>query len=214
VTETVDAIEIIDPRIIVKKKSNKRYINGVDFHNKLVWFYNAREKNENILIPDFIGLCLRHIANNLASKVNFSGYSFKEEMVGDAIVKMMEAVVEEKYDASISQNPFAYFSQITWNSFLQRIAKERKESYIVHKNMDNLFINEDLGHDDEDYRAINNILTEENHNKIIDSFEKPKDKSASAGYSGHKNLSYKPNREKKGRNKQKEEKIVDTPSDV
>jgi hypothetical protein len=202
VTEQVGVVitvdEIIDPRIIVKKKSNKRYINGVDFHNKLVWFYNKREKEPDIEIPLFIGLCLRHIATNLASKVNFSSYSFKEEMVGDAIVKMMEAVVEEKYDASISQNPFAYFTQITWNSFLQRIAKEKKESYIVHKNMDNMFVNEDLYTEDEDYRQINNILTEENHNKIIDSFEKPKEKN---NYAGHKNLSYKPNREKKGRKK-------------
>lgn len=201
-TEQVDVViivdEIIDPRIIVKKKSNKRYINGVDFHNKLVWFYNKKELDPLTPIPDFIGMCLRHIANNLASKVNFSSYSFKEEMVGDAIVKMMEAVVEEKYDASISQNPFAYFTQITWNSFLQRIAKEKKESYIVHKNMDNMFLNEDLHGDDEDYRQINNLLTEENHNNIIDSFEKPKEKN---NYAGHKNLSYKPNREKKGRKK-------------
>ncbi len=194
--EVVVVEEIIVPRIIVRKKSNKRYINGVDMHNALVNYYIMRDNNEDTPIPDFIGRCIMHIAENLASKINFSSYSFKQEMVSDAIVKMMEAVVDSKYDASISQNPFAYFSQITWNSFLQRIAKEKKESYIIHKNMDNMFLHEDIHFDDEDYRKINDVLGDENHTKIIDGFEKPKEKN---NYAGHRNLSYKPNREKKGR---------------
>ena len=188
--------EIVDPRIIVKKKSNKRYINGVDMHNALVMFYNAKSKNENIAIPGFLGECLNHIATNLASKINFSSYSYKEEMVGDAIVKMMEAIVLEKYDAAVSQNPFAYFTQITWNSFLQRIAKEKKEQYIVHKNMDNMLQDEDIYSDDEDYRSISDLMADDTHNSIIETYEKPKEKN---NYCGHKNLSYKPNREKKGR---------------
>lgn len=192
--------DIVDPRIIVKKKSNNRYINGVDLHNSLVNFYNERDNNPNCPIPEYIGECISQIAKNLSSKINFSSYTFKEEMVGDAVLKMMEAVVDSKYDADISKNPFAYFSQISWNSFLQRIAKEKKEAYVIHKNLDNMFMHEDLGnYEEDDYRHINTAMQDENHNRIIEQFEKPKEKNNN--YAGHKNLSYLPNRQKKGRKK-------------
>jgi len=191
--------EIIDSRIIVRKKSLKRYINGVDLHNCLVNYYGRNNFNQPI--PTYIGECLLHIANNLANKINFSSYSFKEEMIGDAVLKMTEAVVEEKYDADISKNPFAYFTQIAWNCFLQCISKEKKQSYIVHKNLDMMSLTEDMHYDDEDYRTINGVLGDDNHTKIINDFEKPKDKSISHGYTPHRNLSYKANREKKGRKK-------------
>jgi hypothetical protein len=33
------------------------------------------------------------------------------------------------------RNPFAYFTRVAWNAFLRRIAKENKETYTKHKNM-------------------------------------------------------------------------------
>jgi len=191
---------IVDERIIVKKKSNKRYINGISMHNALINYYIECENYElngwksnypknPPVIPNYIGECIMMIAEKLSSKVNFSSYSFKQEMVSDAIEKMVEAVVQQKYDASISQNPFAYFSQISWNSFLQRLRKEKIELYIKHKNMDSLLY-------DDDFLEIN--YDNDIHNKVLEDFEKPKARN-SAGYTPHRNHSYAPNRAKKGR---------------
>jgi hypothetical protein len=182
---------IVDPRTIVRKKSKRRYLNGVDFHNALVEYYKLLVTNPNAQIPNYIGLCIKNIAVNLGNKINFSAYSFKEEMIGDAIQKMVEAVVYQKYDALISQNPFAYFSQIAYNQFLQRIKFEKREIYIKHENFENLEF--------DDMESVEKLFTDDEHRRILDNFKNPKKKENSLGYSPHANLSYKPNRERKGR---------------
>ena len=189
-----DELEIIDPRTIVRKKSNKRYVNGVDFHNALVAYYVLLKTKPDAVIPTYIGECVKSIATNLGNKINFSGYSFREDMVGDAIEKMIEAVVFQKYDASISQNPFAYFSQIGWNCFLQRLAKEKIEVFIKHENFENLEFS-DMDH-------VEKLFTDEEHRRILDNFKNPKKKD-SYGYTTHANLSYAPNRQRKGRKNKK-----------
>ena len=185
---------IVDVRTIVRKKSNKKYVNGVDFHNALVNYYVLLETKPNAIIPDYIGLCIQKIATNLGNKINFSSYTFKEDMIGDAQEKMIEAVIYKKYDALISQNPFAYFTQIAYNSFLQRIAKEGIQTYIKHANFENLEF------DDADH--VEKLFSDEDHRRVLDKFNTPK-KSNSYGYTEHKNLDYTPNRKRKGRKPKK-----------
>ena len=40
----------------------------------------------------------------------------------------------EKFDPEKSSNPFAYFTQVIWFAFLQRIAKEKKFLYTKFKS--------------------------------------------------------------------------------
>lgn len=159
----------------------------MDFHNALVRYYTDCESNPKAPISTYIGECVMKIAEKYSTKVNFFSYTYREELIGDAVEKMIEAVVLRKYDPVISQNPFAYFSQITWNCFLQRIKEEKKQSYISHKNFENMF---STGGEDD----LESLMADEHHIKIIDDFEKPKDKG---NYVVHKNLSYARNREKK-----------------
>jgi hypothetical protein len=177
--------------IVKKPKSLKNYINGPDFYKSLV------EYNLSIIkagegskppIPKYIGECIIKIAEKLSTKFNFVNYSFKEEMVSDAIEKMIEKV--EKFDVNYNKenpNPFAYFSQTAWNVFLQRIAKEKKEQYTKHKNFERSFLNEYM---DELYETFDN----EQHNKVIEEFEKVKLKENN--YHVHKNLDYTKNKKK------------------
>jgi len=161
-------------------------------HAALVKFYEdvtISEKNNKKTpeIPRYIGECIMHIATNLSGKINFVMYSFREELVGDAIEKMVEAVHLHKYDPNLSKNPFAYFTQIAWNCFLQRIQKERIEAYVKHKNIENLIMHAT----DEN---IESLLDNDEHNKVINNFEKPKEKN---NYAKHKNLSYEKNRKRR-----------------
>jgi hypothetical protein len=80
---------------------------------------------------DFIGECLWKIATHLAFKPNFTKYTFKEEMIGDAIENAVTYL--ENFDPEKTNNPFAYFTQIMTYAFLRRIAKEEKDSYIKQK---------------------------------------------------------------------------------
>jgi DNA-directed RNA polymerase specialized sigma24 family protein len=43
----------------------------------------------------------------------------------------------DNFNPDKTNNPFAYFTQIAWNAFLRRIQKEKKQTYIKHKNFEN-----------------------------------------------------------------------------
>ena len=101
-----------------------------------------REKTEPPRVPEYIGECLYLICNKLSLKPQFSGYTWRDEMVSDGIENCIVAV--DNFDPRKSDNPFAYFTMIAWNAFIRRIQREKKQTYIKHKNMQNSFVVDDL----------------------------------------------------------------------
>ena len=114
------------------KKKPKNYIDNKTFLSYLVDYREVCAKADEAEQPkpqvtEKIGLCLFQIANRLATKPNFSGYMFKDEMISDGIENAVDAVL--KFNPEKSQNPFAYFTQIIWYAFIRRIEKEKKQLY-------------------------------------------------------------------------------------
>lgn len=95
------------------------------------------------VIPNYIGECIYSIARRLATKPNFSGYSYKEEMISDGIENCIMYL--HNFNPDKSSNPFAYFTQIIKFAFIRRIQKEQKQQYIKIKNLENLVIYDDYG---------------------------------------------------------------------
>lgn len=118
----------------------RNYVNNAEFLNAIVMYRKqcgeAEESGEsNPPIPNYIGQCIYQIATRLASKPNFSGYSYKDEMISDGLENAVQAL--NNFDPDKSSNPFAYFTQIIWYAFLRRIDKEKKQLYIRHKVIEN-----------------------------------------------------------------------------
>ena len=116
------------------KKRN--YVNNNDLLQALIDYRNACKEAEesgdrNPQVPEYVGKCILLIATRLATKPNFSGYSYKEEMISDGIENCLQYI--HNFDPDKSQNPFAYFTQIIWYAFLRRIQKEKKQTYIKFK---------------------------------------------------------------------------------
>jgi DNA-directed RNA polymerase specialized sigma24 family protein len=63
-------------------------------------------------------------------------------MISDGIENCIVAI--DNFDPRKSDNPFAYFTMIAWNAFIRRIQREKKQTYIKHKNMQNTFIVDEL----------------------------------------------------------------------
>lgn len=82
-------------------------------------------------LTNYLGECILLIANKFASKANFNGYSFKDEMISDAVENCVKYF--DKFDHVNYKNPFAYFSQFTYFAFLRRIAREKHEFKIKHR---------------------------------------------------------------------------------
>lgn len=152
------------------QKTKRHYVNNKDFYDAIVAYKLKLKENEKARVPDYIGQCILAICNKLSTKPNFIGYSFRDEMIADAIENCIASV--DGFDPEKSSNPFAYFTQIAWNAFIRRISKEKKQQYIKHKNMVNNMLVSDL--DEESFSSMTGKKTEYNDitNEIIDSFEK------------------------------------------
>ena len=114
----------------------RNYVNNKDLLEALIQYQkDCREAEdqgeESPRVPDYVGKCIYQIATRLASKPNFSGYSYKEDMISDGIENCLQYI--HNFNPEKSQNPFAYFTQIIWYAFLRRIAKEKKQMYIRFK---------------------------------------------------------------------------------
>jgi len=114
------ARELLKPE--KKKRGRKKKENYVDpevFKNQIVTFYKT-----NLLTND-LGKAIHDIANRLGFMPNFINYTYKEEMVGDAIEKMLKALWNKKYEVE-KGNPFSYYTKIAFNAFCNRIKKEKR----------------------------------------------------------------------------------------
>lgn len=98
------------------------------------------EGKEKPILPNYIGECFIKIANHLAFKGNFINYSFRDDMISDAIENCL--VAAEKFDPEKSANPFAYYTQIVYFAFIRRIQKEKKQQATKYKMLENINIDE------------------------------------------------------------------------
>lgn len=122
---------------------------------------------------DYIGQCLLKIAEHLSYKGNFINYTFREEMVGDAIENAIQYL--ENFDPAKSNNPFAYFTQLMGYAFLRRIAKEEKHSYIKQKSLEgaiNFFSTQ--GGDEGEYKNTYIEFIRDAKSDVIKNFEEKK----------------------------------------
>lgn len=151
------------------QKPKRHYVNNKDFYDALVTYRKKLSENSNTRVPDYVGQCIMAICTKLSTKPNFIGYSFRDEMISDAIENCIASV--DGFDPAKSSNPFAYFTQIAWNAFIRRISKEKKQQYIKHKNMVNNIAVADL---EPEAFSASTTKTQYNEitNEIIDSFEK------------------------------------------
>lgn len=153
------------------QKPKRHYVNNKDFYEAIVVYKAKLRENPNTIVPNYIGECIVAICNKLSTKPNFIGYSFRDEMIGDGIENCIASV--DGFDPEKSSNPFAYFTQIAWNAFIRRIAKEKKQQYIKHKNMQNSFVVGEL--EDHSYGDTNTLIQHKSNqlsDDIIDNFEK------------------------------------------
>lgn len=130
--------------MVAKRRTGAYYIDNKKFYEEMRKYIESCREAEEAgdqypIIPNYIGECFYKIATKLSNKPNFIGYSYKEEMIGDGIENCIHYI--KSFNPEKSTNPFSYFTQIVWHSFIHRIEKEKKQQYIKYKAMDNMVIN-------------------------------------------------------------------------
>lgn len=127
-------------------------------------------------IPEYLGECVLKIATRLSHRPNFINYSYRDDMILDGIENCIMCM--ESFDPDKSSNPFSYFTQVIYFAFLRRIQKEKKQSYIKGKLIQEMpFESFDLqGHDDDGEFANAYMSFVQMHSNFDDSFIKKKEK--------------------------------------
>lgn len=158
-----------------KKRVTHNYIDKKKFHAEMTSYrLSAIEAEKNGLekpkINNYLGTCFYELCERLSYRPNFINYSFREEMVGDAIENCLSAV--DNFDPNEQkQNPFGYFSLIAWRAFVRRIQKEKKQTYIKHKAFHNSGLYDQLAHGDDAGIVGINQMNNDVSNRIIEQFE-------------------------------------------
>jgi hypothetical protein len=122
---------------------DNHYVDNKKLYTEMIKYHRAyhdakAEGREPPKASNYIGQCIWLIANRLSTNRNFIGYTYREEMIGDAIENCLRYL--HSFDPDKSSNPFGYFTQIMYYAFLRRIEKEKKQSYTKYRVMENSLI--------------------------------------------------------------------------
>jgi DNA-directed RNA polymerase specialized sigma24 family protein len=106
-----------------KEVTKAYYVSPAEFTKQIQEYYDTDKMTDELAIN------ILKIAENLSYNWRFINYTkgWKEEMVGDAVIKMYSALDGKKFKMGFGFSPFSYFNQIAWNAFTNRIKKENKQ---------------------------------------------------------------------------------------
>ena len=136
----------------IKPRDKPHYVNNREFSQKVVDYVEtvrqAEAEGKSLpVVTNYIANCFLKIAEGLSHKSNFIRYTYREEMVMDAVENCLKAITNYNIEAATrtgNPNAFAYFTQICYYAFLRRIAKEKKQQDIKFKWIEKASIDEFL----------------------------------------------------------------------
>lgn len=142
-----------------KAKAKPHYVNNRDF-SEAVMAYAVKAQKAKLkdvkppTVDDYIAKCFIRIAEGLSHRPNFVRYTYREEMVMDAVENCLRAIGNYNIEASTrtgKPNAFSYFTQICYFAFIRRITKEKKQQDIKFRFIEKMGIDDfvQMGMDNE-----------------------------------------------------------------
>lgn len=130
-----EEVDVLAHKLQEDLEDNKDYyVSPKQFSLLIEQFYTS-----GVLTDELVTMATK-IAHRLAYKPNFINYSYRDDMVGDAIVKMVAALQHKKFNpVKAKGNPFSYFTKIAINAFRNRIKKEKKQHDAVTNYQQELY---------------------------------------------------------------------------
>ena len=163
---------------IEKIAENNHYVNNKEIlaimKEYRVAYLKTKEETERPPMPPRVADAIVQIATKMSRMHNFIGYSYRPDMISDAILQLTAKF--HLFDPEKSDNFFGYASQLCWNAFIGRIKVEQKQTSIrarlINDKVTSEFIQQNLEGDAEGTNAFVDFLKE---NEIfVDYFEQRK----------------------------------------
>jgi hypothetical protein len=126
----------------VSATNKNHYVNNVEFYQEMIQFRidNADRIKQGLRpnISNSIGKKILEICTRLSFKFNFIKYSFREDMISDAIQNCINYIWN--FNPEKGKNPFSYFTLIAYRAFVRRIQREKKIMADRQKYMNQILI--------------------------------------------------------------------------
>lgn len=169
-------------RTVVEQPKKVYYLDKQEFLNKIIDYRRTcrkakKAKKAKPKIPDDIALCIVKIAENAAKGSRYSGYTFRDIMIADAVENCIR-YFENFNPRHVKKNPFGYFSQCCIYAFWRTIENEKKELYGKYKIAQQAGIMGEFGLetvDGDDSNGADNIQQQQVYDNINDFIRKYED---------------------------------------
>ena len=125
------------------KRESIHYVNNAKFSQAVVEYCTelqeakAARKNDLPKVPNYIAVCFLKICEGLSHKHNFIRYTYREEMVMDAVENCLRAIENYNIEAATrsgNPNAFAYFTQMLFYVELQRKKSNKISNFDIFRN--------------------------------------------------------------------------------
>jgi hypothetical protein len=116
-----------------KEELKPNYVDPIEMEQLIIKYYET-----GVLKNDLADM-IQKIATRLGYAQNFINYSYKSEMIGDAVIKMITALTRKRFKCNSGYNPFSYFTKVAYRAFQNRIKKEKKEHDTIHRYQNEVY---------------------------------------------------------------------------
>ena len=90
-------------------------------------------------ISEALGEMIIKICERFSRHPRFFGYSFRDQFVADAVARCITHGVDKINLDLPNCNPFAYFTQISYNQFRQKIKREKRYQNLKQRVRDQIY---------------------------------------------------------------------------
>lgn len=107
-------------------KQKNIYLPNDDLADELENWYFSAEKIEDRVPSERLGRMFLDIATHMMNSAKFRGYTIehKEDMIGDAVLKMLKNL--KNYKLEMRSSAFNYFTRCAYCAFLANLSKHYK----------------------------------------------------------------------------------------
>lgn len=161
--------------------NGENYIDNKKLLEHMKDYKDRKRKDPAAQIDTYTAKAIMKIVERFASRKNFAGYTYREDMVSGAVENILLYI--DNFDPEKSSNPFSYFTQIAYYSFLRKIREEKTQTYVRLKSIQKFYSEDkvselqDADHSEEgvDFSMDNPLY--DNMEEFIDNFEKNAEES-------------------------------------
>lgn len=105
------------------------YVDPIVFKEQIQQYYDTGN------LSDELAISINQIATRFSYRPNWINYPCREELVGEALIKMLQALRDKKFDPE-KGNAFSYFTKITYHAFCHKIKLEKKNRLAIDEYQD------------------------------------------------------------------------------